>query len=242
MQRLPGGACGRCSGRRASPSSGRPSCPPHRPLPVLVHQWCPPGSVPVRCPAIRCPAVRCPAVRCPVTWLRRPGPTCPAIWCRRPAVSCLVSARRSYGVCPVPGSDRRGPWEHAGPHGHRGWSGPGSGWPAGCPSGAVDGCGGLDAGHACGGRGSTAGSVPLAGRGPGPVAFGPRRWPRGAADRLGRPAWPGPAHRRRLPWARDVRLLSVVVVEPDARVDWPQGAMAWRHRMAVRPQRGPARR
>jgi conjugative relaxase-like TrwC/TraI family protein len=50
-----------------------------------------------------------------VTWRRRPGPTCPAVWCRRPAVSYLVSARRSYGVCPVPGSTRRGPWEHAGP-------------------------------------------------------------------------------------------------------------------------------
>jgi hypothetical protein len=60
----------------------------------------------------------------------------------------------------------------------------------------------------------------------GRVAFGLRRRPRAAADRPGRPAWPGPARRRRLPWVRDARLLSVVVVEPDARVDWPQGAMS----------------
>jgi hypothetical protein len=39
MRRLPGGASGRCPGRRASPWSGRPRCPPYRPLPVLVHHW-----------------------------------------------------------------------------------------------------------------------------------------------------------------------------------------------------------
>jgi hypothetical protein len=34
-----GGASGRCPGRRASPWSGRPRCPPYRPLPVVVHHW-----------------------------------------------------------------------------------------------------------------------------------------------------------------------------------------------------------
>jgi hypothetical protein len=38
-RRLPGGASGRCPGRRASLWSGRPRCPPSRPPPVLVHHW-----------------------------------------------------------------------------------------------------------------------------------------------------------------------------------------------------------
>jgi hypothetical protein len=139
-QRLPGGASGRCSRRRASPWSGRPSCPPHRPLPVLVHRWCPPGPDPR---PVRCPTVRCPTVGCPVTWLHRPGPTCPAVWCR-PSGGQLSGVRPSVlwrlsrpGVSP--------PWPlgvRRSGRGLRGWSGSGSGW----PSGSVDGCGGLDAG------------------------------------------------------------------------------------------------
>jgi hypothetical protein len=82
-----------------------------------------------------------------------------AVWCPPVGPMASVPSRSqpavALGSTPVP-------------HGLRGWSGSGSGWPAGCPSGAVDGCGGLDAGYACGGRGSTAGSVPLAGSGPGP--------------------------------------------------------------------------
>jgi hypothetical protein len=143
-QRPLGGASGRCSGRRAPPWSGRPSCPPHRPLPVLVHHWCPPGPVPrpvrcptVRCPAVGCPTVGCPTVGCPVTWLRRPGPTCPAVWC--PPVRPVASVP-SQGSPPWPlGARRSG-------RGLRGWSGSGSGWRAGCPSGSVDGWGDLDAG------------------------------------------------------------------------------------------------
>jgi hypothetical protein len=203
-RRLPGGASGRCPGRRASPWSGRPKCPPYRPLPVLVNIGYPPGPVPhpVRCPAVRCPAVRCPTVGCPVAWFHRPGPACPAVWCRPSGVQ-PSGVRPSVLWRPSrPGSARRSPWDHAGP------AGP-------CTAGVGRVPGGLPRARAarrrlrrlgrkrrCGGRGSTEGSVPLAGHGPGPGCARLRRRPRSAADRPGRPAWPGVAHRRRLTWSR----------------------------------------
>jgi hypothetical protein len=208
-QRLPGGASGRCSRRRASPWSGRPSCPPHRPLPVLVHRWCPPGSVPrpVRCPTVRCPPSGCPTVGCPVTWLRRPGPTCPAVWCR-PSGGQLSGVRPSVlWRLSRPGSARRGPWEYAGLAGA---------FAAGVdrvPDGRAAPSTAAGAWTQATQRRSWVDQVgESVGRGPGRVALEPRR-PRSTTDRPGRLAWPGAARRRRLPLGRDARLPSVVVVE-----------------------------
>jgi hypothetical protein len=144
-QRLPGGASGRCSRRRASPWSGRPSRPPHRPLPVLVHRWCPPGPDPrpVRCPTVRCPTVGvsnrrvsghlAPSSRTDLSGRLVPPVRRSAVWC--PPVSPVASVPSRVSP-PWPLGVRRSG------RGLRGWSGSGSGW----PSGSVDGCGGLDAG------------------------------------------------------------------------------------------------
>jgi hypothetical protein len=208
-QRLPGGASGRCSRRRASPWSGRPSCPPHRPLPVLVHRWCPPGPVPrpVRCPTVRCPTVGvsnrrvsghlAPSSRTDLSGRLVPPVRRSAVWC--PPVSPVASVR--------PGSARRGPWEYAGLAGA---------FAAGVdrvPDGRAAPSTAAGAWTQATQRRSWVDQVgESVGRGPGRVALEPRR-PRSTADRPGRLAWPGAARRRRLPLGRDARLPSVVVVE-----------------------------
>jgi hypothetical protein len=153
----------------------------------------------VRCPAVRCPTVRCPTVGRPVTWLRRPGPTCPTVWCRPSGVrpsdvgpsvlwrpSRTGSARHRLGTTPL----------RQGLHGWSGWS---SVSPAGCPSGSIDGCGGLDAGDAAEVVGRPVGEG--AGREPGPGRARAEAAAALGADRPGRSAWPGVARRQRLTWA-----------------------------------------
>jgi hypothetical protein len=72
----------------------------------------------------------------------------------RPAVSCLVSARTSCGVRPVPGQPAVALGARRSGRGLRGRSGSGSVWPTACPSGSVY---GWRPGRRrrCGGRGPT---------------------------------------------------------------------------------------
>ena len=118
---------------------------------------CPPGPVPrpVRCPAVRCPAVRCPSG--PVSGHLAPSSRTDLsgrLVSARPAVSCLVSARPSCGVRPVPGQPAVALGARRSGRGLRGRSGSGSVWPAACPSGSVY---GWRPGRRrrCGGRGPT---------------------------------------------------------------------------------------
>jgi hypothetical protein len=153
MRRLPGGASGRCPGRRASPWSGRPRCPPYRPLPVLVHHWVstrsgvqpsgvqPSGVQPsgvrpsgVRPSGVRPSGVRPSGVRSPGS-IVRDRPVRPS-GAARPASSRLVSARPSCGVRPVPGQPAAALGITPVRQGLHGWSGSGSVWPAAGPSGS----------------------------------------------------------------------------------------------------------
>jgi hypothetical protein len=134
-----GGASGRCPGRRASPWSGRPRCPPYRPLPVVVHHWV---STSVRFlvrSGVQPSGVRPSGVRSPGSVVRD-----------RPVRPSGAAVRRSAVWCPpvrpvasiLSGSARRGPWDHAGPAGpaRQEWVGFQVACP-GAPNGSVDGYG-----------------------------------------------------------------------------------------------------
>jgi hypothetical protein len=208
---------------------------------------------PFRRPGSRCPAVRCPAR--PVSGHLAPssGSGCPAVWCpARPASSCLVSVRSPYCIhlVPVSGWWR---WGHVGTAGNRHdcneassmWSGP-------SPSGSVDGPSRPGCGQRCGGRVEASGGASAAdlgrvvlGRGgcgrPIREARPPQGPPRGWRLRQAG----GLAEARRFRTYRvaailaEARLLSVAVVEPDARVDGLRRANELTARMGTRPQRGP---
>jgi hypothetical protein len=154
-RRLPGGASGRCSGRGASPwSGGRDvrrtvrcrslSTMGVHPVRFLVRSGVQPSGV--QPSGVQPSGVRPSGVRSPGSVVQD-RPVRPS-GAARPAVSCLVSARPSCGVCPVPGQPAVTLGSTPSDGGLHGWSGSGSVWPAGCPSGSVDGCGGLDAGDA----------------------------------------------------------------------------------------------
>jgi len=104
-RRLPGGASGRCSGRGASPwSGGRDvrrtvrcrslSTMGVHPVRFLVRSGVQPSGV--QPSGVRPSGVRSPGSVVQDRPVRPSGAA-------RPAVSCLVSARPSCGVCPVPG-------------------------------------------------------------------------------------------------------------------------------------------
>jgi hypothetical protein len=185
--------------------------------------------------------------------LGRPGSGCPAGWCppvRRPAGWCPP-------VCPVTSVSsaeaRRWPWgSHrcGGQPSRRGRIELPVVW--GVPSGSVDGPsrpGGATRRRSCGGgRGSV-------GRGPGRVVLGRRLRPRSTADRPGASPAGGSPVAAGYPeaWERglkcevpaptgggelglDPRLRSVVVVEPDDRVDGLEGSTS----STVRMRRGPS--
>jgi hypothetical protein len=85
---------------------------------------------------------------------------------------------------------------------------------------------GLDAGDAAEVVGPRSGRVAVAGRGPAPGHARARRRPRSAADRPGRPPWPGSLAAGGYP-GPDAQLRSVVVVEPTA----PSGLASKAHEL-----------
>ena len=182
-RRLPGGASGRCSGRGASPWSGGRDVR----RTVRCRSLSTMGVHPVRFlvrSGVQPSGVQPSGVR--PSGVRSPG----SVVQDRP-VRPSGAARPSCGVCPVPGQPAVTLGSTPSGRGLHGWSGSGSGWRAGCPSGSVDGCGGLDAGDAAEvvgrPRGACRSRVAELDR----VALRLRRRPRSAADRPGRPAWPG---------------------------------------------------
>jgi hypothetical protein len=113
----------------------------------------------------------------------------PAVWC--PPARPVASVPSWVSPPWLLGPRRSGP-------SRLGWVGFRVAWRV--PEWFVGGCGGLDAGDAAEVVGRLVGEG--AGRDLGRVALGLRRRPRSAADRPGRPGWPGVARRRRLIWAR----------------------------------------